>query len=125
MNKIVKERMFTFELHVFKMCGASSLGDKTTKVITLNCYLKEEMKIVTDSLGKEVSSSAQVYLVGEDMSQIDSKDTVTVGILQNKKDDQDKEILTFVPILSDKQIIRRDVFYKPNSQPDVGVIYLP
>lgn len=125
MNKRVQERMFTFTVLVDKMVGGSSLGDKSTKQISLKGYLKEELKVVTDSLGKEVTSSAQVYLSGVDMSQVDYKDKISVGLTktQRRADGDDKE--AFQPILVDKSLIRRDVFYRPNNEPDVGVLYLP
>lgn len=121
MNERVKEKMFTFEVHLSRMTGGSSLGDKKYEIITIPGYLKEEMKIVTYGLGKEVTSSAQIYIDGNDMAKVDAKDLVTVGI--NKKKDKDGE-LEFIEILKDRQILRRDNFYKPNNVADVGVIYL-
>lgn len=125
MNKRVQERMFTFTVLINKMIGGSSLGDKSTKQLSLKGYLKEELKVVTDSLGKEVTSSAQVYLSGGDMSQVDYKDKISVGLtkIQQNDDGEDEEV--FQPILVDKSLIRRDVFYRPNNEPDVGVLYLP
>lgn len=125
MNKLVQKKMFTFTVLVDKMVGGSSLGDKSMQQISLKGYLKEELKIVTDSLGKEVTSSAQVYLSGIDMSQVDYKDKISVGLtkIQQNVNGDTKEI--FQPILVDKALIRRDVFYRPNNEPDVGVLYLP
>lgn len=122
MNEQVKKKMFTFEIHLSRMTGGSSLGDKKYENIIINGYLKEEMKIVTYGLGKEVTSSAQVYIDGADMSKVDAKDLVTVGIKKTSGTEQGE--VDFVPILTDRQILRRDNFYKPNNTPDVGVIYL-
>ena len=130
MNEKVKKKMFTFEIRLSRMKSGSSLGDKNFDIITIAGYLKEEMKIVTYDLGKEVTSSAQVYIDGADMSKVDAKDLVTVGIRKKVEHAEDSEnsdefIETeFVPILSDRQILRRDNFYRPNNVPDVGVIYL-
>lgn len=121
MNAQVKKKMFTFVVQLNRMIGGSSLGDKKYETITIMGYLKEEMKIVTYGLGKEVTSSAQIYVDGKDMSKVDAKDIVTVGI-QEKNEETDE--LEFKPILSDRQILRRDNFYKPNNVSDVGVIYL-
>lgn len=125
MNKRVQEKMFTFTVYVDRMIGSNSLGDKTTERIKLRGYLKEAMKIVTDSLGKEVTSSAQVYLSGADMSQVDYKDKISVGLTKTEQNAEGKSIEVFIPILTDKELIRRDVFYRPNNEPDVGVLYLP
>ena len=125
MNKRVQEKMFTFTVNVDRMSSSNSLGDKVTKRVTLKGYLKEEMKIVTDSLGKEVTSSAQVYLSGADMSQVDYKDKISVGLTKTEQKENNDPVEVFQAILSDKEIIRRDVFYRPNSEPDVGVLYLP
>ena len=125
MNKRVQEKMFTFTVYVDRMMGSNSLGDKTTERIKLKGYLKEAMKIVTDSLGKEVTSSAQVYLSGADMSQVDYKDKISVGLTKTEQNAEGKSIEVFIPILTDKELIRRDVFYRPNNEPDVGVLYLP
>lgn len=125
MNKRIQEKMFTFTVNVDRMSSSNSLGDKVTKRVTLKGYLKEEMKIVTDSLGKEVTSSAQVYLSGADMSQVDYKDKISVGLTKTEQKENNDPVEVFQPILSDKEIIRRDVFYRPNSEPDVGVLYLP
>lgn len=121
MNEQVKKKMFTFEVRLSRMRGGSSLGDKNYETIVLQGYLKEEMKIVTYGLGKEVTSSAQVYIDGADMSKVDAKDLVTVGVNNSSNNGQTNE---FIPILKDRQILRRDNFYRPNNVPDVGVIYL-
>ena len=125
MNKRIQEKMFTFTVNVDRMSSSNSLGDKVTKRVTLKGYLKEEMKIVTDSLGKEVTSSAQVYLSGADMSQVDYKDKISVGLTKTEQKENNETVEVFQAILSDKEIIRRDVFYRPNNEPDVGVLYLP
>ena len=125
MNKRVQAKMFTFTVNVDRMSSSNSLGDKVTTRVTLKGYLKEEMKIVTDSLGKEVTSSAQVYLSGADMSQVDYKDKISVGLTKTEQKENNDPVEVFQAILSDKEIIRRDVFYRPNNEPDVGVLYLP
>lgn len=122
MNERVKQKMFTFDVHLSRMVGGSSLGDKEYDIIVIKGYLKEEMKIVTYGLGKEVTSSAQVYIDGKDMSKVDAKDLVSVGI--TKASEQPEGDSDFIPILSDRQILRRDNFYLPKSEADVGVIYL-
>jgi hypothetical protein len=122
MNEQVKKRMFTFEIRLSRMKSGSSLGDKKYDIITIAGYLKEEMKIVTYGLGKEVTSSAQVYIDGADMSKVDAKDLVTVGIKKASATVEGE--IDFIPLLEDRQILRRDNFYKPNNVPDVGVIYL-
>ena len=121
MNDKIKKKMFTFEIHLSRMKGGSSLGDKQYEQIIISGYLKEEMKIVTYGLGKEVTSSAQVYIDGADMSKVDAKDLVTVGV---SKPSEIEGEFGFTPILVDRQILRRDNFYRPNNTPDVGVIYL-
>lgn len=125
MNKRVQEKMFTFTVNVDRMSSSNSLGDKVTTRVTLKGYLKEEMKIVTDNLGKEVTSSAQVYLSGADMSQVDYKDKISVGLTKTEQKENNDPVEVFQPILTDKEIIRREVFYRPNNEPDVGVLYLP
>ena len=125
MNKRVQEKMFTFTINVDRMSSSNSLGDKVTTRVTLKGYLKEEMKIVTDSLGKEVTSSAQVYLSGADMSQVDYKDKISVGLTKTEQKENNDPVEVFQPILTDKEISRREVFYRPNNEPDVGVLYLP
>lgn len=125
MNKRVQAKMFTFTVNVDRMSSSNSLGDKVTTRVTLKGYLKEEMKIVTDSLGKEVTSSAQVYLSGADMSQVDYKDKISVGLTKTEQKENNDPVEVFQPILSNKEIIRREVFYRPNNEPDVGVLYLP
>lgn len=125
MNKRVQAKMFTFTVNVDRMSSSNSLGDKVTTRVTLKGYLKEEMKIVTDSLGKEVTSSAQVYLSGADMSQVDYKDKISVGLTKTEQKENNDPVEVFQPILADKEIIRREVFYRPNNEPDVGVLYLP
>ena len=125
MNKRVQEHMFTFTIHVDKVKGTNSLGDKITERIILKGYLKEEMKIVTDTLGKEITSSAQVYLSGADMSKVDYKDIISIGLTKTEQDDNNEPIEVFQSLLQNKEIIRRDVFYRPNNEPDVGVLYLP
>lgn len=125
MNKRVQERMFTFTINVDKVKGTNSLGDKITERIILKGYLKEEMKIVTDTLGKEITSSAQVYLSGADMSKVDYKDIISIGLTKIEQNDNNEPIEVFQSLLQNKEIIRRDVFYRPNNEPDVGVLYLP
>lgn len=126
MNAQVKKKMFTFEIRLSRMLSGSSLGDKNYEQITIMGYLKEEMRIVTYGLGKEVTSSAQVYIDGADMPKVDAKDLVTVGVRTKTKDPENEglELDVFTPILKDRQILRRDNFYKANNDPDVGVIYL-
>lgn len=118
--------MFTFEIQLSRMISGSSLGDKNYDTIVINGYLKEEMKIVTYGLGKEVTSSAQLYIDGIDMAKVDAKDLVTVGVRSKaaEPDPVTGDETVFTPILTDRQILRRDNFYRPNSVPDVGVIYL-
>lgn len=120
MNSKVKERMFTFTVQLQRMVGASSLGDKEYQIITIPGYLQECQKVASYELGKEVMSSAQIYIPGEEMSKIDTKDLVSVGTMQKTESGEE----TFVPILKSRQILRRDNFYRPNNIPDVGVVYL-
>ena len=120
MNNKVKTRMFTFTVQLRRMLGASSLGDKEYDIITIPGYLMESLKVASYSLGKEVMSSAQVYIPGEEMAKVDEKDLVSVGTMQITE----SGVETFVPILSERQILRRDNFYRPGNIPDVGVIYL-
>lgn len=122
MNEQIKKKIFTFEIHLLRMKGGSSLGDKAYEEIIIMGYLKEEMKVVAYSLGKEVTSSAQIYIDGVDMPKVDAKDLITVGIRKASKTVEGE--FDFVPLLKERQILRRDNFYKPNSVPDVGVIYL-
>ena len=120
MNNKVKNRMFTFTVQLKRMVGASSLGDKEYNIITIPGYLMESLKVASYNLGKEVMSSAQVYIAGIDMCKVDPKDLVTVGIMQKTESGEE----TFKPILTDRQILRRDNYYRPGNIPDVGVIYL-
>ena len=120
MNNKVKARMFTFTVQLRRMLGASSLGDKEYDIITIPGYLMESLKVASYNLGKEVMSSAQVYIPGEEMAKVDEKDLVSVGTMQITE----SGVETFVPILSERQILRRDNFYRPGNAPDVGVIYL-
>ena len=120
MNKKVEERMFTFTVQLHRVCGASSLGDKQYEIITVPGYLVESMTVASYNLGKEVMSSAQVYIPGEEMAKVDEKDLVSVGTMKITE----SGVETFVPILSERQILRRDNFYRPGNTPDVGVIYL-
>ena len=120
MNNKVKTRMFTFTVQLKRMVGASSLGDKEYDIITISGYLMESLKVASYNLGKEVMSSAQVYIPGEEMIKVDEKDLVSVGTMQSTE----SGVETFVPILSERQILRRDNFYRPDNSPDVGVIYL-
>lgn len=120
MNNKVKTKMFTFTVQLRRMLGASSLGDKEYDIITIPGYLMESLKVASYNLGKEVMSSAQVYIPGEEMAKVDEKDLVSVGTMQITE----SGVETFVPILSERQILRRDNFYRPGNAPDVGVIYL-
>ena len=120
MNKKVEERMFTFTVQLHRMKGTSSLGDKQFEVITVPGYLVENMTVASYSLGKEVMSSAQIYIPGREMVKVDSKDIVSVGTMQTTESGEE----TFVPILAERQILRRDNYYRPGNTPDVGVIYL-
>lgn len=128
MNDKIKKKMFTFEIQLSRMAGGSSLGDKDYDITTIMGYLKEEMKVVTYGLGREVTSSAQVYIDGADMSKVNEQDLVTVGIRTKAKQKdgnaENSEDAVFKAILKDRQILRRDNFYRPNNTPDVGVIYL-
>ena len=54
------------------------------------------------------------------MAKVDEKDLVSVGTMQITE----SGVETFVPILSERQILRRDNFYRPGNTPDVGVIYV-
>lgn len=120
MNNQVKQKMFTFIVRLQRMVGTSSLGDKEFITTEIPGYLMESLKVASYDLGKEVMSSAQVYIPGECMSKVDPKDIVSIGTMQTTESGEE----TFVPILSERQILRRDNYYKPDSVPDVGVIYL-
>ena len=120
MNKKVQKKMFTFVVQFARTKGTSSLGDKITETIIVPGYLMESLKVASYDLGKEVMSSAQVYIAGVDMCKVDPKDLVTVGIMQKTESGEE----TFKPILTDRQILRRDNYYRPGNIPDVGVIYL-
>ena len=120
MNNKDKNRMFTFTVQLKRMVGASSLGDTEYNIITIPGYLMESLKGASYNLGKEVMSSAQVYIPGEEMAKVDEKELVSVGTMRVTE----SGVETFVPILSERQILRRDNFYRPGNTPDVGVIYL-
>lgn len=120
MNKRVKEKMFTFTVQLQRMMGSSSLGDKQYDIITIPGYLMENLTVASYNLGKEVMSSAQIYIPGEEMAKVDPKDIVSVGTMQTTESGEE----TFVPILTERQILRRDNYYRPGNVPDVGVIYL-
>lgn len=119
MNKQVEDRMFTFTVRLQRVIGASSLGDEQYEIITIPGYLMESLKVASYDLGKEIMSSAQVYIPGKEMAKVDPKDLVSVGTMYTESGEE-----TFVPILTSRQILRRDNFYRPGNQPDLGVIYL-
>jgi hypothetical protein len=100
--------MFHFAGKAIKPGGSNSLGDATsTTEIPFKCYKKEELKVVINSLGKEETSSVQLYLLGEQAQQITAADTITYDNV------------------SKRRIIRREVFFGPLGKAVLGVLYLP
>ena len=124
MNKRVLRKMLTFDIIVHSTSAINSLGDKKIADLPLKGYIKEEVKVVTDMLGKDTTSSVQIYFNGKDAIKIKLSDTITAGYNETMQVDGE-DTIKFITLYDKKPIIRRDVFYKPNNEADLGVIYLP
>lgn len=108
MNEKVIEKMMTEPILVFPPTPTDSLGDSTSaEPISLLGYVVEMNQIVIGTDGKEELSGTQVYLTGNDTLKVDVKAKVTC--LDRFK----------------QRIIKRGLYRKGNSIPDVGVLYLP
>lgn len=115
------------------------MGDPKKAIKYYKGYIKEEIKLVTDSLGKEATSSLQIYFKGEDIIEIMSTSKISVGNLNVAENNPPGVDLTqmdtagavaagylvFTPLYVNKQILKREVFYIPGKSADLGVLYLP
>lgn len=126
MNSKVIKRMMNFDLIVNIPGKKNALGETTYTTKDLKCYLKESLKIIYDSLGKEVTSSVQLYVTGEDGLSIPNNALLSVGHYNEVRDETgnvvDKE---FIPMYENRTIIKREIYYKPHRIADSGVFYLP
>lgn len=139
MNKRLAKKLFNFDILVENVTGVSSMGDPKKVIKYYKGYIKEEIKLVTDSLGKEATSSLQVYFKGEDIIEIMSTSKISVGnlnVAENIPPGVDLTqmdtagavaagYLVFAPLYVNKQILKREVFYIPGKSADLGVLYLP
>ncbi len=95
-------------------------------------YFQENIKLVLNRLGRQETSGAQVYLTGMDALKIDMDDHIDISIpvdnsVTTAKEVQQEEIpeKEYLLVKADLPILRKDLYYKPNAQVDVGVLYLP
>lgn len=114
--------MMTFLAKISVVQSRSSLGDITSSVTEYPCYIQESIQAITTSLGKETVSSVQIFFMGEDILKIAIDALITVGTLVRDEQTQ-KDV--FLPLYSDKPILRRQVYYAAKGRADLGVLYLP
>jgi hypothetical protein len=138
--------MMNFDLIIRVPGKKNALGETTYKQSQKKCYIKEELAIIYDALGKEVTSSMQLYVTGEDSLEIPANALLSVGHfitdatgdvntdvgdnVEWPEDDLDSAMQVesepyFEPLYEDRTIIKREVYYKPNGIADIGVFYLP
>lgn len=108
MNERVKARMFTVPVTVFPIASVDSVGDVIEATpLNLKCYRADEVQIVVNAEGKEERSNIQLYINGTDALAINADDLISVAG-------------------ADKiRVIKKQVFYLPNGDADIGVFYLP
>lgn len=138
--------MMNFDLMVKVPGKKNALGETTYTQFNKKCYIKESLKIIYDALGKEMTSSMQLYVTGEDSLSIPANALLSIGHfiidtvgdvntdvgddVEWPEDDLDSGMQVdpepyFEPLYEDRTIIKREVFYKPHGIADVGVFYLP
>jgi len=124
MNKRVRDKMLVFDIIIHSTSAISSLGDRKIADLPLKGYIKEELKVVTNILGKDTTSSIQIYFDGPDVIKIKQTDTITAGYYTTTKVN-DVEVKKYTTLYANKPIIKKEVYYKPNRVVDLGVVYLP
>lgn len=132
MNSKVIKRMMKFKITVHHTKSTNSLGDKTPITFDVLGYFQEDIKLVLNRLGRQETSGAQVYLAGSDVLKIDMDDHIDVSVPINEAikkaaeaDQEESPKKEYKLLMADLPILRKDVYYKPNAQVDVGVLYLP
>lgn len=132
MNSKVIKRMMKFKITVHHTKSTNSLGDKTSILFDVLGYFQEDIKLVLNRLGRQETSGAQVYLTGADIFKIDTDDHIDISVPVNdsvtKAAETDQEEIPetqYKLLMANLPILRKDVYYKPNAQVDVGVLYLP
>lgn len=132
MNSKVIKRMMKFKITVHHTKSTNSLGDKTPITFDVLGYFQEDIKLVLNRLGRQETSGAQVYLTGSDVLKIDMDDHIDVSVPISEAikkaaeaDQEEPPKKEYKLLMADLPILRKDVYYKPNAQVDVGVLYLP
>lgn len=132
MNSKVIKRMMKFKITVHHTKSTNSLGDKTPITFDVLGYFQEDIKLVLNRLGRQETSGAQVYLTGSDVLKIDMDDHIDVSVPISEAikkaaeaDQEESPKKEYKLLMADLPILRKDVYYKPNAQVDVGVLYLP
>lgn len=132
MNSKVIKRMMKFKITVHHTKSTNSLGDKTPITFDVLGYFQEDIKLVLNRLGRQETSGAQVYLTGADILKVDMDDHIDISVPVNdsvtKAAETDQEEIPetqYKLLMADLPILRKDVYYKPDAQADVGVLYLP
>ena len=132
MNSKVIQRLMKFKITVHHTKGTNSLGDKSSIAFDVMGYFQENVKLVLNRLGRQETSGAQVYLTGIDALKIDTDDRIDISVpvdnsVTTAKEVQQEEIpeKEYLLVKADLPILRKDLYYKPNAQADVGVLYLP
>lgn len=107
MDSRVIKRMFTHDaiLHIPQK-DINSLGDKSSLDISIKVYFVKKVEKVINSLGEEETSTLQVYLKGKDALQIIAGTKITCNAVKHGR------------------IIKEELYYKPNNEADVGVLYV-
>lgn len=117
MNNRVKARMFAFDLKADTVVSVSSLGDQTLKTDWYRCYFKEEIKVITDIVGREVTTSLQIYVPDDIIEKIAVSSTLSIT--------RDRKATDIEYIHQNKTIYKRDAFYGPGAVTMLGVLYCP
>ena len=132
MNSKVIKRMMKFKITVHHTKSTNSLGDKTSISFDVLGYFQEDIKLVLNRLGRQEISGAQVYLTGADILKVVMDDHIDISAPVNdsvtKAAETDQEEIPetqYKLLMADLPILRKDVYYKPVAQADVGVLYLP
>lgn len=107
MNARVKARMYNKDFSIIVGSNFNSKGDPTTTTEeTFKGYLVEKIKTVLNEEGKEETSRAQIFLNGTDIIKYNTSCKVSYDTISNRR------------------IVKIDVYRLPNNEPDFGVIYL-
>ena len=127
MNSKVIKRMMDFDLLVKIPGRKNALGETSYKELQMKCYLKESLKSIYDSLGKEVTSSVQLYVTGEDGLSIPNNALLSIGHYEDVYDETTGEVIDvkFLPMYENRTIIKREIYYRPHRVADSGIFYLP